>query len=185
MKFKLRDNIGIFFVVLSLIIPNIFAFLILFTISNGNMGETINEIKLLPPLEVPHLLITLIIYFLAFRKDIKNINGSGFPRTMMASIILAAVYIIVVALTIYGIVEIDPFFVLTLFIIVLPIGLFLSATMLSAFLSIIIWRRSLHIKAWGKDTVLILTAAVFLFGIPSLLFILTTYFATYGLKAPP
>jgi hypothetical protein len=163
-----RYNVGEFFIFLSLtigIISYLFcAFIFKFRPSPGFMM-----------LILIHLFITLITYWLSFRKDITNINENRFSRTLLTVGLFAVVPIVLVIL-----VFIDPYQAQSaafLYLIFSPIGISFSSIALAAFISIIIWRKKTQAKLWQIDTVLILIASLFFFSF-SLLAILIVRTAT-------
>jgi len=50
------------------------------------------------------------------------------------------------------------------------VALLSSVITLTIFISIVIWRSSVQVKVWGKDTILILVAEILLLGISSFAF---------------
>lgn len=164
-KNYLRNNVGILFVIISLILGVVFSLL-----------STVPILEFRPAMLLPvllvfgvgHLFLTLITYWLSFSEDIKDINENRFLRTKTAILIFATALVILL-LTLF-----DPYirksvFESSMFLILSYITLSFSSITFSAFISIIIWRRNLHINVWRVDTFLILIAAFFL-GIPSLAF---------------
>jgi len=154
-KDNTRNNIGGFFIFLSLITGTVFYLFVTLFLRGG-------KVVVLPlvPIGV-HVFLTLITYWLSFREDIKNIKENRFLRTMIA----VGLFIIVPIILVISLVT-DPHnksaYVLPFFIFSLLTPSFI-AIMLSFLVSIIICRRSLHIKVWGVYILLVLIALLFLF----------------------